>query len=148
MVVFVCFLRRVSASTPAFARLHLHRSGYVGHRLADVLLPLSSLADALPPFYSGGCFAVAVMLVGNHLGRMLCRHGLLVGCMLCHLCCAINLCTLYVVVFLSRFSCLVVARFVGSGESPPLLFLVFMFVARLSATCGVVFVSTLIASIY
>ena len=55
MTVF-CSPRRVSASAHAFASFHLHRPGRTWSGF-------SSLAGALPPFRSGGCFAAVVVLV-------------------------------------------------------------------------------------
>ena len=133
VVVIVCSLQRVSASAPAFSRLHLHHSGCFDHRLADALPPLSLLVDTLLPFCSSGCFAATVVLVEICLGQMLWHRG---GWMLCHLCCIVDLCTLDVVVSLCGFNCMVVARFVGLGESPPSLFLLILFVVRSSSTSG------------
>src|SRR6185312_7661960 len=51
-----------------------------------LVVGFSSLADDLLPFQSGGCFAAVIALVEVCFGRMLCRCGLLIGWMLCHLC--------------------------------------------------------------
>jgi len=56
---------------PACLRsFQLHCPGCKGRRLADALPPFCSLADTLPPFGRGGCFAAGFVLLFR---RMLCR---------------------------------------------------------------------------
>ena len=107
----------------------LHCLGCFGRHLADALSPFCLPVDSLSPFYSGGCFAAAVVLVGDCFGQMFWRLGgvgWISGCM-CHLYCVVDLCTFGVVVSFSWFSCMVLSRFVGSSIFP-LLFLLFLFV--------------------
>ena len=59
----------------------------------------------------GGCFTALIGCWVDALPSLLCCRP----------------CTLNVVVCFSRLSDVVVARFVGSGESPPLMFLLFFF---------------------
>jgi len=56
LAVVVCSLWRVSATAPAFAC-------FVYIVRVALVVGLCSLADALPPFCSSGCFFVAVVLV-------------------------------------------------------------------------------------
>jgi len=102
-------------SWPAFAWFRLHRLGSVGH----------CLADALPLFCSGGFFAAIVAFGWSFAlgGCFASRYSWLVKWMLCHLCCVGDLRSLDVVVSFARFSSVIGARFVGSWESPPELFL-------------------------
>ena len=53
---------------------------------SHLVVGVSSLADALPPFRSGRRFTAAVALVQVCFRRMLCRRGWLFGWMLCHRC--------------------------------------------------------------
>ena len=76
-----------------------------------LVVDLCLLADALPPFCSGGCFAAAVVLVITSGGCFAVLLGWVdalppcwVGWILCNLCRVVDLCTLGVVVSLSRFT--------------------------------------------
>ena len=62
----------------------------------------------------GGRFATVVALVVDRFGRMLCRLGLSVRWMLCHLRARRPYAFLAMVYLFSRFSCLVGSRFMGS----------------------------------
>jgi len=56
LAVIVCSLWKVSASAPAFAC-------FICIVRVALVVDLCLLADALPPFCSGGCFAAVVVLV-------------------------------------------------------------------------------------
>ena len=58
---------------------------------------------------------------------MLCLRRWLVGWMLCRLICVVDLRVFGDVVSFSRFSYVILDRFVSLGLSPPLLFLLFSF---------------------
>jgi len=72
--------RGVHVSVPARASFRPPRSSCLC-RLADALPP-PLLADALPPLSAGECFAAVVVA---RFVWILCRLGLLVRWMLCHL---------------------------------------------------------------
>jgi hypothetical protein len=88
-------------------------SSCVGHQLVDALSPLSLLAETLPPLYSDGCFAAAVLVGDCSGGCFAAVVGWSGGCFGTLLCCRPS--HLDVVVFFSRHSFLVLARCVGSG---------------------------------
>jgi hypothetical protein len=71
LVVVVGSPRGVHVSVPARASFRPPRSSCLGR-----------LADALPPLVAGGCFAAVVVA---RFVWILCRLGLLVRWMLCHL---------------------------------------------------------------
>ena len=101
------------ASAPAFALLCPSHSDCMGRRLADALPPLFT-GGCFAALLHGGCFATIVALVVDRFGRMLCRLGLSVRWMLCHLRTRRLYAFLGDGVSFSRFSCLVGFRFVGS----------------------------------
>lgn len=72
------------APVPSFVLLCPSRSDCMGRRLVDALPPLFT-GGCFVALLHGGCFATAVALVVDRFGLMLCRLGLSVRWMLCHL---------------------------------------------------------------
>ena len=112
------------ASVPAFALLRPPHSDCMGRRLADALPPLFT-GGCFAALLHGECFAAIVALVVDRFGQMLCYLGLSVRWMLCHLRARRSYAFLAMVYLL-------VGSVVWSGlgswvrEFPPPLFLLFL----------------------
>ena len=120
----------------AFVLLCPSRSDCMGRRLADALLPLFT-GGCFVALLHGGCFATVVALVVDRFGRMLCRLGLSVRWMLCHLR-ARRPFAFSTMVYLLAGSVAWSCRGLGVGVPSFVVLAVLILVLESSATCLVV----------
>ena len=139
--VYACF-RLVSSTSPSLCWSSVGGC-FAASLRKRILCRCAALADALRPS----------LLVEIHFWRMLCRRCRLVRWMLCHLVCVVDLHILGGVVSFSRFSYVVLARFLefGSVSSSVVIawssttFLV-VFCVRLNSLCLLRFVMVVLLS--